>query len=364
MQKSTLATGGRPAYRFIRYPAGIAALVLAILSLMSFKYANDAPGRHNTKKDSAANTKNFEGLLSGDYYDETVTDRSIFTLPPDIASFVLKFNKRENEEYGNMRDWGKPYFTLYDSILSANGVPAELKYLSVIESNLQSVNTSGSNAVGPWQLMSYEAKRFGLKTKGGYDERMSYGKSTEVAAKLLKELHETFGDWLLTVAAYNCGIGRMKHAIAQAHSKDYWKLQQYLPAETRYHVKKYIATHYFFEGGGGWTTITAAQAAKCRAAIAKASEQRSREYLNSTATAPVSGGYKSTAIIRSLAIDAILFNELNPAFDKTLAEGKTYSLKLPQNKMPLFITNRKQILEQSAELLLVESSPAKAGEGS
>ncbi|WP_309480032.1 transglycosylase SLT domain-containing protein, partial [Brevibacillus agri] len=75
---------------------------------------------------------------------------------------------------------------------------------------------------------------------------MDYYKSTHVAAKLLKELYEQFGDWLLVVAAYNGGAGRVKNAIAKSGSRDFWKLQFLLPEETRTHVKKFIATHYVF----------------------------------------------------------------------------------------------------------------------
>ncbi|HWB24930.1 MAG TPA: lytic transglycosylase domain-containing protein [Chitinophagaceae bacterium] len=357
MQKSKSFLSGFLTAHFFRHSAGIAAFMLFTLSLMSFKYDSGIkrygdPKKGGTKKDSAATINNFEGLLTGNFTDDEDIDRSVFTLRPEMASFVKAYDKRESEEYGNMKDWAQPYFELYDSILSANGLPVELKYLSVIESGLQNTNITGGSAVGPWQLMPYEAKRFGLKTGKNFDERMSYRKSTEVAAQLLKELHNTFGDWLLVVAAYNCGMGRMKKAIAEAHSDNYWKLQQYLPSETRYHVKKYIATHYFFEGGGGWTTVTAAKAAECRIELAKRNEAKNMAYLSTVSAAQISGKYKSAAIIRSLSIDPELFNKLNPAFDKTVAEGKSYSLKLPQNKMPLFITNRKQILEKSAQMML------------
>lgn len=352
MRKSTVFLKGFLTAHFFRHSAGIAVFMLFTLSLMSF--TNDgkvAVTNHTGKKDSINTVyQNFGGLLVGDVTDEPVADRSIFPLNKDVAAFVKDYNKKESEEYSNMKDWGKPYFELYDKILAENGLPVELKYLSVIESNLQNTNVTGGAAVGPWQLMPYEGKRFGLSMKKGFDERTSYTKSTQVAAQLLKELYDEFNDWLLVVAAYNCGMGRVKKAIAQSGSDNYWKLQEYLPKETRHHVKKFIAAHYFFEGGGSWVTVTAADAGACRTAIAKANEARNMVNLSNVAASEVSGRYNSIAIIRSLSIDAGLFNKLNPGFDKTVAEGKKYSLKLPEGKMPLFITNRQQILEQSAQL--------------
>lgn len=352
MRKSTVFLKGFLTTHFFRHSAGIAVFMLFTLSLMSFKYDSKVAGTHHTGKKDSINTvyKNFGGLLTGDLTDEPVTDRSIFPLNEDAAAFVKEYDKKEAEEYGNMKDWGKPYFELYDKILAENGLPVELKYLSVIESNLQNTNVTGGAAVGPWQLMPYEGKRFGLSMKKGFDERTSFSKSTQVAAQLLKELYGEFSDWLLVVAAYNCGMGRVKKAISQSGSNNYWALQQYLPKETRHHVKKFIAAHYFFEGGGSWVTVTAADAVACRTAIAKAAEAKNVATLGNVAASDVVGKYNSLAIIRSLSIDAGLFNKLNPGFDKTIAEGKKYSLKLPESKMPLFITNRQQILEQSAQL--------------
>lgn len=333
--------------------------MLFTLSLMSFRYDGRKDVSHSSKKDSTDN-RGIAGLLDGELSNDIIADKSIFVLKPEIASFLKDFNKKEAEEFGDMKVWGKPYFELYDQILAENGLPVELKYLSVIESNLHSSNVTGGSAVGPWQLMPYEGKRFGLIMKKSYDERTSYTKSTEVAAKLLKELYDEFGDWLMVVGAYNCGMGRMKRAIAQAGSKDYWKVEAYLPAETRHHVRKFIATHYMFEGSGGWTTISAEETVKCKAAFSKLNYARNMVLLNSNiASSEITGKYNSAILIKSLSIDADLFNKLNPAFDKMLTEGKTYSLRLPESKMPLFITNRKELLEQSMQLDLSGSEASQ-----
>ena len=84
-------------------------------------------------------------------------------------------------------------------------------------------------------------------------------KSTKAAALYLRDLYGEFGDWLLVVAAYNSGPAPVYAAIRKSGSRNFWKLQRHLPQETRDHVKKYIATHYYFEGKGSVTTLTRAE---------------------------------------------------------------------------------------------------------
>jgi membrane-bound lytic murein transglycosylase D len=94
---------------------------------------------------------------------------------------------------------------------------------------------------------------------GKNDERRNTYKSTVAAAKCLIYLHNMFDDWLLTLAAYNSGPARVLSAIKKSGSRNFWVLQKYLPLETRKHVKKFIAIHYYFEGHGSLTTLTKAE---------------------------------------------------------------------------------------------------------
>jgi membrane-bound lytic murein transglycosylase D len=137
---------------------------------------------------------------------------------------------------------------MMDGVFRHYGLPVQLKYLAVVESELRTKAVSKVGAVGPWQLMPETARILGLKINSRYDERKNYYKSTRAAARHLKGLHEEFGDWFLVFAAYNAGDGAVNSAIRQSGTKDFWKLQKYLPGETREYVKKFIATYYFFEG--------------------------------------------------------------------------------------------------------------------
>jgi membrane-bound lytic murein transglycosylase D len=243
-----------------KYLCGIFAFLILSLSVMSFTDNNDPVKNQVIISSGIISAKGNTQNLS--FQDQPSNSFISIPLNSQVLPFVNDFISNQSYEYNKMKTWGQPYFVLFDKIFAANGLPLELKYLSVIESDLKGNLVSSVDAVGPWQLMPDEAKRFHLKTDEGKDERKDFYKSTEVAAQLLKELHNEFGDWLLAVAAYNCGAGRMKQAIAKAGSDNYWKLQRYLPEETRRHVKKYIATDYYFEGTAGFTTMTADETAK------------------------------------------------------------------------------------------------------
>ena len=280
-------------------------------------------------------------------------------LNPRAISFVQEYIRKQGKELEKMKGWGKPYFDLYDQVLTQYGIPKEMKYLSVIESHLSSGLVSWAGAVGPWQIMPYEATRFGLSLQPK-DERMDYYKSTVVAAKLMKELFTEFNDWLLVVAAYNGGAGRVRQCIKKANSRNFWDLQYFLPEETRNHVKKFIGTHYVMEGGGGFTTMTADEVKTQKANTPIASNNKlSIEDSANTSVTEISGRYNSLIVANRLLINIIQFNKWNPGFDKILAEGKKYNLRLPNDKIEIFESTKNQLLATSLRALLEGANPIK-----
>ena len=308
--------------------------------------------------DSTLSDKNgFKSLFNNNVYDASKPYAA--QLNPRAVSFVQEYIRKQGKELDKMKSWGKPYFDLYDNVLALYGIPKEMKYLSVIESHLSSGLVSWAGAVGPWQLMDYEAKRFGLRT-GSTDDRMDYYKSTHVAARLMKELYGEFGDWLLVVAAYNGGSGRVRQAIRKAGSKDFWALQYYLPEETRNHVKKFIGTHYIFEGSGGWTTMTAGETVIQKNLAATPQEvQLSTDELANTTILEISGRYNSVIISNGLAMDIIQFNKWNPGFDKNLSEGKKYPMRLQKEKAAIFEARKNNLLMESVRALLEGTTASK-----
>jgi membrane-bound lytic murein transglycosylase D len=161
---------------------------------------------------------------------------------------VKAYIRNNREKLDSIKQKSQAPFAITDSVFNQFNLPLPLKYLAVIESELNSKAISRVGASGPWQLMPRTAQLLGLKVTQDYDERTQYGKSTTATAIYLKDLYAKFGDWLLVLAAYNGGEGTVNHAIRLAGSRNFWDLQNYLPAESRKHVKKFIATFYYFEG--------------------------------------------------------------------------------------------------------------------
>lgn len=267
-------------------------------------------------------------------------------LNPQALSFVQDYVERHSESLKELQTWAGPYFDMMDDVLGQGNIPKQLKYLAVIESNLRSSAVSWAGAVGPWQFMPATARTLGLRVGKGIDERRDYLKSTKAASKYLNYLFDIYGDWLLVVAAYNCGPGRVNSAIAKAGSSDFWKLQHYLPAESRNHVKKFIATHYIMEGKGGVTTVSKEKA------LAMMETVKDEITHKDVKIQTISGRYNAKAILKYLDMDIDEFNALNPNLEKVLASNNTYQLRLPLEKMDVFLSKKNEMLNESIQMLI------------
>lgn len=290
------------------------------------------------------------------FNDLFITGSNGVKLNSRAVSFVQDYIEKNNNKLEKMRSWGRPYFNMIDGILLKHGLPKELKYLAVIESELKPGAVSWAGAVGPWQLMPATARGLGLKVSKRIDERVDYHKSTHAAARHLKDLYEEFGDWLLVIAAYNGGSGNVYSAIKKSGSRNFWNLQYYLPAESRTHVKKFIGTHYIFEGQGGLTTLTKQEATEQLGASSILLRQLTAAELADTESLNISGKYHSSVIARIVLMEVEEFNRYNPEFDRLMATSAVYELKLPSEKMALFVANKYQILNESVQLLLSGST--------
>ena len=276
---------------------------------------------------------------------ETTEGINIAKLNPKAISFVEDYVYANSTRLNKMKGWGKPYFDMIGDVFTEHGLPVELKYLSVIESDLKSSAVSWAGAVGPWQFMPQTARGFGLVVNKKRDDRRDYRKSTHAAAKYLTELYGIYNDWLLVVAAYNCGAGNVNSAIRRSGSRSFWDLQYHLPTESRNHVKKFIATHYIMEGDGGLTTLTKKETDRLLIPQQPVTDA-SISVLN------ISGKYTALAITSIIQMNITEFNGLNPNFDRAIAANAGYDLRLPIDKMNLFQTNKSQILEQSVRMML------------
>ncbi len=307
----------------------------------------------------------FKNLFSNYSYNATLPYS--VQVNPNAENFIQDYMRAHGSHLQKMKGWGMPYFNFIENILQQYGLPKELKYIAVIESNLNAGATSIAGAGGPWQFMPYTARDYGLIVNGYVDERRDYYKSTHAASKYLLSLYKQMHDWLLVMAAYNGGPGRVYTAIKKSGSRNFWDLQYYLPEESRTYVKRFIATHYIMEGYGGITTFAGSDSLfylddntvtrTNYGESAKSNPYNRKNNLSETELMDVevlsiSGKYNSLVIAKNLVMDIGEFNHYNPGFDNMMASTGNYDLRLPPDKMQLFVANKYQILNESVQVLL------------
>ena len=169
------------------------------------------PTKENIEFLNQVNKYGFKNLFSNNTYNSNLSYKA--QINPNAELFVQDYMKNHSDYLQKMKQWGLPYFNLIETVLQQYGLPKELKYIAVIESNLSTAATSYKGAGGPWQFMPYTARDFGLRVTKYNDERRDYYKSTHAAARYLLQLYRELHDWLLVMAAYNGGIGRVNSAI-------------------------------------------------------------------------------------------------------------------------------------------------------
>jgi membrane-bound lytic murein transglycosylase D len=168
---------------------------------------------------------------------------------PRVDSFVTRFQTSLRGFYTHALSRSGRYVPRMSSILEKEGLPQELAYLPLIESGFQQHAVSRAGAVGPWQLIPGTGRRYGLRIDRYVDERRDPVKSTQAAAKYLKDLHDMFGDWHLSLAAYNTGEQNIVRILERGRAEDFWEMSDrgYLYDETRDFVPEFLAALHIAE---------------------------------------------------------------------------------------------------------------------
>ncbi|MCP4754335.1 MAG: transglycosylase SLT domain-containing protein [Proteobacteria bacterium] len=251
--------------------------------------------------------------------DEVVQNMPVYT-NKRIEAFIRMYTHRKRHVFVQAINRSAKYMSMIHRIFKEHGLPKDLAYLAVVESNFNPIARSSANAVGMWQFMSYTGKIFGLQRSWWHDERYDPEKSTVAAAKFLKQLYIQFdGRWELALAAYNSGGGTVRRAIRRAKkrgkSADYWSLR--LPRETRGYVPAFFAVVAIFNDLEGYGFP---QAPTWEDEIA-------------TKSLPVSGGISLKKIAEALDIDHQLLVKMNPSLrlrGLTPATYDTFEITIPQ----------------------------------
>ncbi|WP_421941546.1 transglycosylase SLT domain-containing protein [Pedobacter sp.] len=160
-----------------------------------------------------------------------------------VQQYIDIYAKRK-DMFGKMLGLSNYYFPIFEKALKEYNIPTEIKYLTIVESQMNPHAISRVGATGIWQFMFGTGKAYGLKMDNFVDERKDPIQASYAAAAYFRDAFEELGDWLLAIAAYNCGKGNVTRAIDKAGSRDFWEIRQFLPKETRNYVPAFIAAMY------------------------------------------------------------------------------------------------------------------------
>lgn len=168
-----------------------------------------------------------------------------FTYNEVVKRYIEVYTIKKQDKLQEMLGLKDYYFPMIEEILDSYGIPLELKYLSVIESALNPRAVSRAGATGLWQFMYHTGRLYNLTINSFVDERRDPVLATRAAAKYLKDAYYVYNDWVLAIAAYNCGAGNVNRAIHKSGGKsNYWDIYPFLPRETRGYVPAFIAAAY------------------------------------------------------------------------------------------------------------------------
>ena len=162
---------------------------------------------------------------------------------PRVDDFVSTFQSQWRGFFQRALARSGKYLPRMAAIMEKEGVPPELAYLPLIESGFRPEAVSRAGAVGPWQLIRGTGRRYGLRIDQYVDERRDPVKSTRAAARYLRDLYAMFGNWELSLAAYNTGEARIARILERHQVDDFWDMmeQGYLHRETRDFVPQFLA---------------------------------------------------------------------------------------------------------------------------
>lgn len=232
-----------------------------------------------------------------------------------VEKWIKYFSIKDRERFQRFLNRGQKYRDVVENVLEENDLPAELYYLAMIESGYQLEAHSHAKAKGVWQFIPGTATRYGLRVDRYVDERKDPIRSTEAAAKYLRDLYNVFGSWPLAMSAYNAGEIRILRAVFRGKSRDFWKLSdsKVLPKETAEYVPKFLAvvligmnpTKYGF------------------------TDPSERDSFPSVESLEVPGSLKLAHIAKSANIPLSALKAVNPHLQVRTPPGKEYELWVP-----------------------------------
>lgn len=246
-------------------------------------------------------------LMGQNYIYKLRLDSIVKTVPLPYNEYVQQYidiYAKRKDMFGKMMGLSGYYFPIFEKALKDFNIPQEIKYLTIVESQMNPHAISRVGATGIWQFMFGTGKAYGLKMDNFVDERKDPIQASYAAAQYFKDAYDELGDWLLAIAAYNCGKGNVNRAMIKANSRDFWEIRQFLPKETRNYVPAFIAAVYVMN----YTQHHQITAQACNLFM-------------KTDTVQTSRFVSLTNLAQALNVDEAALVALNPSYKKKIVNG-------------------------------------------
>ena len=248
-----------------------------------------------------------------------------------VKKYISLYADKKRNLTARMLGLAELYFPLFEETLDRFDMPLEIKYLAIVESALNPAAGSRMGAKGLWQFMYGTGKVYGLKVTSLVDDRYDPYKSTIAACEHLTDLYAIYGDWSLSLAAYNSGAGNVNRALRRAGgTKNYWAVWPFLPRETRGYVPAFIAVNYVMN----------------YAAEHNIYPMRPSMFFYDIDTVTVNDILAFDQLNEMFAIPLDELKYLNPQFKKGIipaTEGKTYVIRIPRKFVADYLNNEQAL---------------------
>ena len=304
----------------------IAANLDSLVTLNYIQRLNFATGGIN-------NSNDFKPYDIPSYSDEAYRSRIakiqspiILAYNPQVREYIDLYAIRKRQLTARVLGLANLYFPMFEEALDKNGLPLELKYLAIVESALNPTAVSRCGATGVWQFMLNTGKMYNLKVNSYIDERRDPLKATYAACEYFKNMYEIYHDWLLVIAAYNCGPLNVNKAIVRSGGKtSFWEISPYLPRETRGYVPAFCAVTYLMHYTKEHNIIAVPPVISY--------------YEVDTVYVDQKVAFKDLSSTLDIPVDMLQY--LNPIYKRgVIPDGDdSYVLRLPVNKINAYLNN-------------------------
>jgi membrane-bound lytic murein transglycosylase D len=255
----------------------------------------------------------------------------LIAIPPAANGFPVELNDAVEDALAHYAGQphiaaalsrGAKYLPRITEIFREHGLPPELAYVALVESEFRPRAESWARARGVWQFMPLTGERFGLEQTTWIDERSNPEKATHAAARYLKILHRTFGDWNLALAAYNAGEGRIMRALEETGAGDFWALAALptLARETRDYVPRIHAAILLARDPARYGIEVTPEAPVATEAV------------------PINQPTDLGVIAECIDTDVDVIEQLNPELRRPITPvGQQFALEVPEGTAPQLV---------------------------